>query len=296
MTAIQEARMLSHIVYKEGQIRGQEAIAMIPLLKGRVLHGISLGPASKNMAEMFEPNQKVIDHRIETFLERLGMAPLDYAFLMVPSPIGQRRIVDIDSRLVHKALKRPFFKEDRESVLQADSLVTDIKGTPLMVKTADCPAIIIYGQKDDGLPLAALVHTGWRETNAEIPFKTIMHCMEAYGCDPADMLVGITPGISPEHYSISYKDREFFDRSIWEGHSWERASSTEARIHLDIRGAVIRQLLAAGVERQHLQAYGPAVDTYALAAQNPRLSFSHRFAQESNQPKRNGRMLIAVSL
>ena|SRR3989344_888761 len=291
-----DSLFLSNVVYRRGEKRGAEGVAIIPLLEDTLRHGISLGPSSRNMAERFEPfNKKAVVARIERFLNQLVMLPLDYAFLMVPAP-NDALIVDVTSSRVDQAFRTRHRREDRESVVQADALVTDVLGVPLMVKTADCPAVIAYGKAGDGRPLLALMHAGRKETDAQLPSKTIAHCVKKYGADPKQILVGITPGISAKHYSVPAENVGLVSDGVWQGFVRKITSNGEARIHIDITGCVAQQLLNAGIRPQNIQAYGSSVDTYELASQIPLLSFSHRFTQESDQPERNGRMLVVASL
>ena len=78
---------------------------------------------------------------------------------------------------------------------EADGLMTDLPGVALLVYSADCIPILFY---DPRRRVVAAVHAGWRGTAAGIASTAVARMRDVYGCDPADILAAIGPGIGPD--------------------------------------------------------------------------------------------------
>ncbi len=82
---------------------------------------------------------------------------------------------------------------DRPRDYEADGLVTDIPGLPLVIFSADCIPILLY---DPVRRVVGACHAGWRGTALGIAGKTVRTMAAVYGCRPADIRCAIGPGIS----------------------------------------------------------------------------------------------------
>ena len=78
---------------------------------------------------------------------------------------------------------------------EADGLMTDLPGAALVIFSADCIPILFY---DPARRVVAAVHAGWRGTAAGIASAAVERMKGVYGCDPADILAAVGPGIGPE--------------------------------------------------------------------------------------------------
>ncbi len=76
---------------------------------------------------------------------------------------------------------------------EADGLVTDVPGLPLMIFSADCIPVLMY---DPVRRCVGACHCGWRGTVMGIAAKTARTLMDVYGSRPEDIRVAIGPGIS----------------------------------------------------------------------------------------------------
>lgn len=83
---------------------------------------------------------------------------------------------------------------DSGAPLTGDALVTDIRGTGLVIQTADCQAVMLY---DPRKQVAANVHSGWRGSIRNIIGETVRAMTSRFGCDPADIHAGIGPSLGP---------------------------------------------------------------------------------------------------
>lgn len=102
-----------------------------------------------------------------------------------------------------------------EEILGCDGLVTDVRGTTLMMKCADCQIVLFYDPINHA---AANVHAGWRGSVANIYEKTVRTMQNAFGSNPADLLVCISPSLGPDESEfVSYRSdfpEEFWDFQI----------------------------------------------------------------------------------
>lgn len=103
------------------------------------------------------------------------------------------------SRQVHGKTVRAVTAADLHALFtpvpyEADGLITDVPGLPLIIFTADCVPILLH----DGVRGAAgAVHAGWRGTVLDIAGEAVRRMGAEYGCRPADVHAAIGPCIGP---------------------------------------------------------------------------------------------------
>lgn len=102
------------------------------------------------------------------------------------------------SKQVHKDEVRVCTADDRQALppavpYEADGLITDVKGLPLMIFTADCTPILLH---DPVREVVGAVHAGWRGTVADIAGKAVKKMQKEYGCKPENLCAAIGPCIS----------------------------------------------------------------------------------------------------
>ncbi len=91
--------------------------------------------------------------------------------------------------------RRPYDPIDYE----ADGLVTDEEGLPLIIFAADCIPILLY----DGVRKAVgAVHAGWRGTAGLIARRGVEAMVREFGCKPGDIRAAVGPGIGPCCYEV----------------------------------------------------------------------------------------------
>ncbi|GLY13538.1 peptidoglycan editing factor PgeF [Kineosporia rhizophila] len=82
--------------------------------------------------------------------------------------------------------------------IEADAMITTEPGPVLVIMVADCVPLVLF---DPVRRVAAAVHAGWPGTVAGVTRETVRRLAEG-GSDPADLLVGIGPSISPDRYQV----------------------------------------------------------------------------------------------
>jgi YfiH family protein len=82
----------------------------------------------------------------------------------------------------------------REEFPEADILITGEPGPGLLIKQADCQAVLLY---DPGRRVAANVHCGWRGQVQNILARAVRRLGELFGSRPRELLAAIGPSLGP---------------------------------------------------------------------------------------------------
>ena len=86
-------------------------------------------------------------------------------------------------------------------VAGADGLVTNRPGLCLAIYVADCAAVYLADRKAQAI---GLVHAGRKGTELGIVTEAIATMREAFGTDPADLVMQIAPCIRPPNYEVDF--------------------------------------------------------------------------------------------
>lgn len=123
---------------------------------------------------------------------------------------------------------------------EADILLTAQPGVGLLIKQADCQAVVIY---DPGRRVVANVHCGWRGQVQNVLGAAVARLTETFACRPPDLYAAISPGLGPCCAEFRNFRREF-PPELW---------SYQVRpLYFDLWRLSRDQLLAAGLLPAHL--------------------------------------------
>ena len=137
----------------------------------------------------------------------------------------------------------------------------------LGVLGADCPGVLLVAPRRRAL---AVVHAGWRGVVAGVVPAAVESLVTDYGVEPAELMVGIGPGISAARYEVSIEVAEDIRAAIPAAARAEVVSAGRAgHAYVDLRAALHAQLLACAVHAARIEIH-PAC-TYEDAR-----FFSHR--------------------
>lgn len=97
-----------------------------------------------------------------------------------------------------------------------DALVTNVPDVCIAVSTADCVPVLLYAPDRK---VVAAVHAGWRGTVLHIARKAASLMIEAYDCDPTQLVAGIGPSISQAAFEVGEEVVKAFQMaaSQWSG-------------------------------------------------------------------------------
>jgi polyphenol oxidase len=125
-----------------------------------------------------------------------------------------------------------------------DILLTDRPGIGLMIKQADCQAVMLYDPRRKAL---ANIHCGWRGNVRGVIPEGIKQMRAVYGTDPADLLAAVGPSLGPCCAEFIHFQEELP----------EAAWRYQVRpFHFDLWQWSRDQLLASGVKAENIEIAG----------------------------------------
>ena len=153
-----------------------------------------------------------------------------------------------------------------------DGFITQLSGLLMMIKVADCQAILLY---DPEKKVVAIIHAGWRGSAKNIA-GTAVHLMQAhFSCDPQDIFAGIGPSLGP-------CCGEFRN---WRQELPPRFSRFQVqKNHFDFWAISQYQLMEAGLLREHIDVSGLCTKCH------PEVFYSYRGEGET------GRFAVVIGI
>ena len=131
---------------------------------------------------------------------------------------------------------------------EGDALITNIPGTLLGIRTADCLPVLIA---DPATGTAGAIHCGWRSASQELGRKAALVLTRLTGSDPSGFLAAMGPAIGPCHYEVGKEVREEFAKS---GQETDAVfEEKDDALFLDLAAAVKGQLLSVGMEPANME-------------------------------------------
>jgi YfiH family protein len=155
-----------------------------------------------------------------------------------------------------------------------DGFITTQKELVLLIKTADCPAILLI---DPQQKVIAAVHAGWRSVVKGILEKVIRLLTEQFNSRPPDILCAIGPAIRSCCYEVQ--------QDVWKIFPEDVIIRRDEKYFLDLLLVIRQRLLRQGIAENHLD------DSELCTSCRADLFFSHR--RNSGQ---TGRMMAAIYL
>ena len=153
-----------------------------------------------------------------------------------------------------------------------DAMITDVPGICLAIQVADCQAVVLY---DPDRRVVANIHSGWRSSIVNIIGKTVDTMAAKFGCDPENLLAGVSPSLGPccaEFVNFKHEIPKKF---------WPYRVS---RDHFDFWEISRDQLIQAGVLDKNLENSG------CCTCCHPERFYSYRAEQVT------GRFVVAAGL
>ncbi|HNO94087.1 MAG TPA: peptidoglycan editing factor PgeF [Anaerolineales bacterium] len=133
---------------------------------------------------------------------------------------------------------------------KADILFTDNPEVSLFMRFADCVPLLFHDPKKNVIGIS---HAGWMGTVKGVAEVSVQAMQERYGSNPQDIVVGIGPSISADHYEVG-EDVAVQFREKYGKDSEHVVQVRDEKIYLDLWAANALQLQKMGVE--HIQISG----------------------------------------
>ena len=132
----------------------------------------------------------------------------------------------------------------QEEIKDADILLTTETGLGLLIKQADCQAVMLY---DPLSRVAANIHCGWRGQVAGILKEAVTLLTEQCGCRPEDLVAALGPSLGPCCAEFRHFRQEF-PQEFW---SYQIRPN-----YFDLWSLSRDQLLAAGLKAERIDIAG----------------------------------------
>lgn len=148
-----------------------------------------------------------------------------------------------------------------------DGLITNVPGLTLVVQCADCVGTLFF---DPIKKVIAASHGGWRGTKGEIPKKTVLLMHEKFGCNPSDIVVGISPSIGKCCFEVDTPVAEEFMKIDSVDKDKIITYDGNGKYHIDLWQTNVLSLLSVGIKRENMS----VTDLCTMC--HPDVFFSHR--------------------
>jgi YfiH family protein len=134
------------------------------------------------------------------------------------------------------------------STMTGDAIISDIPSAAVVVKSADCQAIILF---DPIKKVISNVHCGWRGNASNIIAGAVARMKSNFQCDPSHIIAGIGPSLGPccaefmtyrEIFPETFKRfmvrKNFFD--LWQISRWQLLEAGLQKKHIEVAGICTR--------------------------------------------------------
>ncbi len=153
-----------------------------------------------------------------------------------------------------------------------DGFFSHLPGLLMMIKVADCQAIVLY---DPTKKVAGIIHVGWRGSVKNIVGKAIQLMVAQYNSKPSDIIAGVGPSLGP----CCSEFRNWQEELPAKFSRFQVASN-----HFDFWAITQLQLIEAGVMRENIEIAGLCTKCH------PEVFYSYRGEGKT------GRFAVAIGI
>lgn len=194
------------------------------------------------------------------FFERngdtVGNVRKNHALLGEAAGLDMSRAVG--NRQVHGDLVRFIRAKDAGKLMyderpyDADAMLTDVPGLPLVAYSADCCTILLY---DPTCRCVGAVHAGWKGTALGIALKTLVAMMSAYGADPMTIHAAIGPSIGACCFETDSNVPDAIRAELSESADRFIEKRDNGKYHVDLKQINRLWLLRGGLDPHNIEVH-----------------------------------------
>lgn len=155
---------------------------------------------------------------------------------------------------------------------EADALVTNVPGIPLVIFSADCIPTLYYDPVTNCIGAA---HAGWRGTALGIAAKVIRTMERIYGANPKDIRAAIGPGISKCCFETTDDVPAAMHEALGDAANAYMSQMENGKWHVDLKAINAHWMRTAGVNAENISISGDCT------ACNTALYWSHRIVGDA---------------
>lgn len=157
------------------------------------------------------------------------------------------------TKQVHEIEVREISVSDRHKIgmpvpYNADGLVTNIKGQPILIYIADCVPVLL---EDAGAGVIAAVHCGWKSSVADI-LGVAVGKMEKLGAKPENIHAAIGASIGKCCFECDDDVPAAVEKYLGGDTEGLLEKKENGKTHVDLRGANERRLLQLGLKKENI--------------------------------------------
>ena len=187
---------------------------------------LNIGMNSGDELSAIANNRKLI-------IRKMGMKPLVFLNQMHGDDIKVLKKDDNDLS--------EYFQPGQETYT-GDGIITDMKDVFLVIQVADCQAVMLY---DTTKKVIANIHSGWQGSVKNIIGKCVDKMVLEFGCQPENIIVGISPSLGPCcSQFVNYKDE--IPKSLWK-------YKLEDKDYFNLWEMSRDQLMDKGIKKEHIE-------------------------------------------
>ena len=202
------------------------------------LGGVSTGYlASLNLGERRGDEPEKVRENYRRAGSILGVGPDDFAVARQVHGIEVRTVSQADRHTVNTTV--PY---------EADGLVTNIPGLPLMVYVADCVPVLLCDSENG---VIGAVHCGWRSSVGDILCAAVEK-MRALGARSECMTAAIGSAIGFDHFETGPEVPEAVTKYLSGDTDGLFTEKSHGKTLVDLRGANKRRLVQLGLKADNV--------------------------------------------
>jgi len=142
---------------------------------------------------------------------------------------------------------------EQKSDIEADGFVTNCKGLPMAIFTADCTPLILT---DEVNGLAAAVHCGWRSTVADIE-KNAVDAMISLGAQTENIKAAMGPALGICCFEVGEEVIRAANDLIGQlDNDMYKPSKNEGKYMLDLQAVIKKRLIMLGLNEENIDVVG----------------------------------------
>jgi len=131
---------------------------------------------------------------------------------------------------------------------EADCVITDVPGQPVLLRAADCSLVIVVDPENRAFGIA---HAGWKGSVRGVVVQMVRALAREYGTLPNKCRAAIAPTITWERYPVGTEvPAAFIKHRTW---AKEFVHHENGQLHFDLRGANERFLMEAGIPAENIE-------------------------------------------
>ena len=164
-----------------------------------------------------------------------------------------RQVHDDQVSIVTKDMRGEGAMDHEDAIGETDAMVTNVPEICLMILLADCVPILLF---DPSKRVIGAVHAGWKGTLQGVAQKTVKVLHAAFGCSPADLIVGIGPSIGPCCYEVGPDVVSAVKEAFGNDQDLIRRTPSHGKGLFDLWKANLNQLISAGIPGKNIETAG----------------------------------------